>query len=529
MLLVPVDILRKVNLRNHPVVEMGMSPIVGSTKGLIENIKARKKVKHIQLDKAVHDKAPQDAGLTDEGPIIAEKEARGDGIQVEVNPSEDDYGAVTEEDEVAQRSESSSEGEGSGSENTSDSDCDGDDYSRSSDEGSEGYSAPEQGGYSEEFPLSEESDEETESLRQNPKVQKMLQEMKQATLTQLAGAKDGNRKSKSTSNKRGKLTGDHAKLITTPLVKQPANLIKSPSDTTIYAPALKRGVVGVALDHLPVVTDLQLVGSPSGIPHNVTQSFIDPVDQISSFVENIRMGLPTSSVDDRPKGAAGSPRADDRDVDPQQTEADRIIINAEKFKASVEKPKGEHNQQVCHVDLSQLMQLIIDNTDDEFFHLTCHIEPALRIKIEASHFVELEWLLPKSRSQVTSNEQRMQFINKNGASYWIPAERETHITGVRRWDQAFRIYAAIYCKANPSRATEIWQYIHVINTAATTYSWENVSYYDITFRHMMAQKPTRSWDKIYNQLWNLAMCDPISRTMGGNGSSPLEGNCGGGN
>ena len=60
--------------KSSKVIETGMSPIVGSTKSLIENIKARKKVKHIQLDKVVHDKAPQDAGLMDAGPFVVEKE-----------------------------------------------------------------------------------------------------------------------------------------------------------------------------------------------------------------------------------------------------------------------------------------------------------------------------------------------------------------------------------------------------------------------------------------------------------------------
>ena len=75
-----------------------------------------------------------------------------------------------------------------------------------------------------------------------------------------------------------------------------------------------------------------------------------------------------------------------------------------------------------------------------------------------------------------NDEQRMQFINRDGATYWVPADHENKIIGIRRWDQAFRVYAAIYCKANPGRAGEIWQYIYVINSAATSYNWENVAY-----------------------------------------------------
>ena len=93
----------------------------------------------------------------------------------------------------------------------------------------------------------------------------------------------------------------------------------------------------------------------------------------------------------------------------------------------------------------------------------------------------------------------MQFVNHNGASFWVPAgDRETKITNVRKWDQAFQIFSAIYYKAHPERASEIWQYIYVIHMAAGTYAWENVAYYDFTFRQLMSERPNRSWAKIYN-------------------------------
>ena len=82
--------------------------------------------------------------------------------------------------------------------------------------------------------------------------------------------------------------------------------------------------------------------------------------------------------------------------------------------------------------------------------------------------------------------------------------------------QAFRVYAAIYCAANPTRSGEIWQYIYTINTAASTYQWDNVQYYDTVFRQMMSEKPGRSWAKTYVQLWQLALKDRIQHTGSGN-------------
>ena len=93
------------------------------------------------------------------------------------------------------------------------------------------------------------------------------------------------------------------------------------------------------------------------------------------------------------------------------------------------------------------------------------------------------------------------------------AQRDTKINGFRKWQQAFRAYATIYCGAQPHRSKEIWQYISVINTAASSYLWDNVYNYEITFRHLMAFNPQRSWAITYNQMWNLSMRDPLPRNV----------------
>ena len=134
-------------------------------------------------------------------------------------------------------------------------------------------------------------------------------------------------------------------------------------------------------------------------------------------------------------------------------------------------------------------------SDDDFFHLTCHIEPSLIHKIEKGEFVELEKLLPKDRMQFTrggGEENRLEWVQCDGSTYLVSAGRDAKITGIRQWEQAFRAYATIYCAANPQRSKEIWQYISVINTAASAYTWDNVYNNDITFRHLMAFNPNRS-------------------------------------
>ena len=111
------------------------------------------------------------------------------------------------------------------------------------------------------------------------------------------------------------------------------------------------------------------------------------------------------------------------------------------------------------------------------------------------------------------SENKLDLVYRDRHSFFIPAASENKINGICRWEQAFRVYAAIYSQANPSCAAEIWQYVHVINTAASAYVWENVSNYDFTFRQLMAYHPQRNWGKIYNQMWNISMREPINRNQ----------------
>ena len=55
--------------------------------------------------------------------------------------------------------------------------------------------------------------------------------------------------------------------------------------------------------------------------------------------------------------------------------------------------------------------------------------------------------------------------------------------------------------------------MHVINVAASSYHWDNVASYDLTLRQLMAFKPHTSRAKTYNQGWNLAIRDPLGKTI----------------
>ena len=113
----------------------------------------------------------------------------------------------------------------------------------------------------------------------------------------------------------------------------------------------------------------------------------------------------------------------------------------------------------------------------------------------------------------------MQWIQNEYGTYLVPAKKSNRINSFRRWEQAFRIYATIYCGENPNRSREIWQYISVINTAASTYIWDNVYNYDIIFRQLMEFNPARSWAVTYTQMWNLSMKQTLSNTAPNYGKS----------
>ena len=150
------------------------------------------------------------------------------------------------------------------------------------------------------------------------------------------------------------------------------------------------------------------------------------IDQISNFVEEIwiensRQSSPAHHDKRRvieDNHANKSPRVPDwqhksqeeLDIEAANKRADDILIQAEQFKATLTAPKGKLSYEKLReeflatdkVGLKPISQDIwflcnLDN-DDEFFHVTCHIDPALQVRIQRGELVDLEKLLPKDKS-----------------------------------------------------------------------------------------------------------------------------------
>ena len=330
--------------------------------------------------------------------------------------------------------------------------------------------------------------------------------------------------------------------------------IKSPSDTTIYVPAIQRAkdqseMLRLGDMHLKdrfsnEQSQFKAVGHE--ISNNPTQNKQrnsvnlgldhEMIEKISNFVDELRVGH--EELERRRTSEVTVPGYDDA-----KKRADRAVLEAERFKASIANPPGieiqdkfqnpidppvntfimggsmGNNEQIQNNDSPRAIGTGL--SDDDFFHLTCHIDAKIRQKIEQGGFIDLDLLLPKEKngsfdrfgSEDKVSGTPMQWVQNEQGTFLMPARKQSKINGFRRWEQAFRIYATLYCSANPNRSREIWQYISVINTAASAYIWDNVYNYDIIFRQLMEFNPARSWAVTYNQMWNLSMREPLQKTF----------------
>ena len=343
---------------------------------------------------------------------------------------------------------------------------------------------------------------------------------------------------------KGSNAADKGTSLPQSLKQREVRLVKSPSDTTIYAPALKKGAINKEAGMLDVSDKHN--GEMSTVTTNHAKSLTSPLEEnsnsktmhknhsgeqvmrhISEFVDQLTVESDrnTDKQEEQcyerlmPKSRVMVPGLKEA-----QKRAEQVVIESEKFKAAVEMPSGrnfcftdkEDNDRVSPTSDVMRCQIGLGLSDDDFFHLTCHIDVNMKQKIENGCYVDLDKLLPKEKEagQQYSDETKLEWVQSKGSTYLVPVKKMSRINCFRRWEQAFRMYATIYCGKNPNRSREIWQYISVINTASMAYSWDNVYNYDVIFRQLMEFNPARSWAVTYNQMWNLSMTNPINGSQG---------------
>ena len=128
---------------------------------------------------------------------------------------------------------------------------------------------------------------------------------------------------------------------------------------------------------------------------------------ISNF-ESIRLDL-AEEIQHRPPGTSRPPAAQSKAT--QQAEEDGGVSDPELELTTRERTE----QRLVHIEQQWLeaavpkgILLILDDTDDNFFHITCHLDANLREKIQNGEFIELKKLLLEDWGVSQSAEQKLE-------------------------------------------------------------------------------------------------------------------------
>ena len=203
--------------------------------------------------------------------------------------------------------------------------------------------------------------------------------------------------------------------------------VKSPSDTTIYVPALAQrsmprgtlGNIGSALKMLRNRGESLQIKSGSGDVFDNSAM----IDQISTFVDEVRAEQ-SSGVRASEVVVPGRQQALKR--------GENSILEAEKFKAVVATPPGRND----HIFLSNQEPVVgcaqvscaqesKNDLDDAFIHIISHIDQSMKTKIENGEYVDLDKLLPKERhsmSHMMNDFEQLEWVRGDSGTFLVPAQ-----------------------------------------------------------------------------------------------------------
>ena len=113
-----------------------------------------------------------------------------------------------------------------------------------------------------------------------------------------------------------------------------------------------------------------------------------------------RMGASPLQVAEPQPSTSNGGRQTNPEIDEANQLAGNLILGAEQHKAVVAAPRGKSDAiNFANFPQSQCMP-VLDGDDDDFFHLTCHVEPALRTKIEMGGLWNLKNFYPEIVSHI---------------------------------------------------------------------------------------------------------------------------------
>ena len=190
-------------------------------------------------------------------------------------------------------------------------------------------------------------------------------------------------------------------------------LVKSPSDTTIYTPALRKlnnDDISLIEKISNFVESIRLdttkrrdsaAGKGTTPSNNGERGDVRRVERVSNGKPRSRSPQHHCSAMTTPPQQSGKNVRQDSNESPNKV-TEQLLLQAETFKARIEAPKGNYgnyNELLMPYDYdklkskfvtqeglapldSEIMFLSNFDQDDEFFHVTSQIEPSLRLKIE---------------------------------------------------------------------------------------------------------------------------------------------------
>jgi len=140
------------------------------------------------------------------------------------------------------------------------------------------------------------------------------------------------------------------------------------------------------------------------------------------------------------------------------------------------------------------------------------IPARLRERILSGEFVDLSELLPQistTHSVASSQANITHFEMSQGGGLRMVEEssvrgRGRHVCDLSTWLEAYTVFLQCILQVAPHRATELIAYQSLIIEANRRFTPEGWLDYDRQFRLLAAASPTRRWDIIDGNLWQLA-------------------------
>ena len=318
-------------------------------------------------------------------------------------------------------------------------------------------------------------------------------------------------------------------------------VFNSPSEMTIYRNAVKRvsparpspSVVNRVKDHTNQFSHL---APQQYINERLSERFIAECrirDRSQPRPGTSQQGGGDRETQPRPGGSRFRDKeqegfSEEEYFDHGEARANKVIKEAEVAKARLYELPGEivvseaprfmpgAQGDAQNPNLSLQNQFVHSAMVDEGYSVVAmHLEDTVCAKIVNHEYVDFSKLLAKDRiAEDDRGVELVPMLHGGKTIFAPPIDRENAITSFSKWEQAFRVYSAIYTKTYPGRAHELIQYNHMIHNAATTFIWSNVYSYDRDFRIHMSKNPGRAWGIILQQAWAFQLKTKLSEIPG---------------